>query len=201
MGLHLPLHHGQEGVDVAERGRGLDALDVILDRLANLIGDLNADLDTIFLGFTQAHTLQDFFRDDDARDVLIHEVRIPEGDQRINTGDQRDGRVIFADAVDEPEEGFRVKDGLGDGVFGACVNLPEEAIDFARHLNSDGIAPDPHQEDGRFADGFASSVHTVVEVVGHSAEADGVDVIDTRGIRIVAELGRVACDEEPVLQT
>ena len=62
-----------------------------------------------------------------------------------------------------------------------------------------GLAPTPMTKRGGRADGVAADIEAAIEVVDDVHQSDSVHVEDSRGVGIVAQLGRIAGDADEVV--
>ena len=102
------------------------------------------------------------------------------------------------DLVEKPQQGVGIEHGLGNGEIGPRLDLLPEAVQLAAVIQRGGIQPHAdHGERGRI-DGLTAQVDAAVEPPLHRRHADRIGVEHARGVRIVAQFGRIAGDEEDV---
>ena len=74
-----------------------------------------------------------------------------------------------------------------------------EAAQFVLDVGHAGIGRDADGEVGAGADGIGADVEAVIQALHDVDQADGVDIEHRGGIRIVAQLGRIAGEAENVV--
>ena len=144
------------------------------------------------------HPLQDRIRHFNAGHLVLHELGVLKAGERPHARNDGYRSREAADRVKELQQGFGIKDGLCDGILGAGVDLAAVAVEFALHFNGAGIDPDPDQDTTGRVNRVAADVDSAVEVAGNLCEADGVYIEDPRNIGVVADLRRIAGDDQEI---
>ena len=151
-----------------------------------------------FRGGALGHAQHDFLGHGDA-EVVLHEFGVAQAGEWPDAGDDGDAEAL--NALQECFKEREIEDGLGDGVLCACFNFPGEAADFVLDVGDAGVGGDADSEVGGCANRIRTDVEAVIEAVHDVDQADGVNVKDSGGIRIISKLGRIAGEAENVAQT
>ena len=82
----------------------------------------------------------------------------------------------------------------------AGLDFVGKAAQLLLNVGHAGVGGHADGEVGAGADGVGADVEAVIEPAHDVDQADGIDVKDSGGVRIVAQLGRVAGEAEDVVQ-
>ena len=110
------------------------------------------------------------------------------------------GTVEVPHHAEEALERPRVVDGLGHDVLGARLDLLLQPPDLLLHVRLARVGPAADVDAQGGPDQVPREVAAVVQVVHDPDEPDRVHVVDRGGVRVVAELGRVAGDGQDVAE-
>ena len=114
------------------------------------------------------------------------------------------GKHGYADGFDTAQKRFedaQVEHGLGDDEFGTRFDFIFESSQFFLEVDGTRVGADADEKAGGFADGVAGDIQAVIESPQQVGQADGVDIVDSGGIGVIAEFGGVAGDGEDIANT
>ena len=179
-----------------KRGADLNARHAIADAGDRLAGDLDADGQLVFAAIGRRHPLHDAVGHDHARHFVAHERGVPIARQRPDAGENRQTQRLHF--VEKSQQGVGVEHRLGDGELGAGFDFSAETIELAPAVERGGIEPHADRGEGGRIDGLAAEVDAAVEPALHRRHADRIGVEHAGRLRVVAQLRRVAGDEQQV---
>src|SRR5206468_3859103 len=135
-----------------------------------------------------------FIGNSDTRNLVGEKLGVADGNQRPDSG--YDGDTHVSDLLEKALQLRGVEHGLRDGVFGARVHFPFEALDLVLQIDRRRIDADTDDEAGRFADRVSAGIHSAIEIGDQVRETYRVDIEYRGGVRIGTHLGRIARDEK-----
>src|ERR1044072_8939848 len=98
-------------------------------------------------------------------------------------------------AVQEFAQLVGIEDRLRDGILRPGLHLVLETFDLFVKVNRAGVDADANAEGRRLSNRVVAEVETVIQLVDHVRQADGVYVEDGGGVRIWPHLRRGAGGE------
>ncbi len=127
---------------------------------------------------------------------IHHELGVAKTGERPDAANQ--GNLDVLDTQQELLEQFQIKNRLGDGVFGASLDLEFKPVHFLIQVQRSRVGAHADQQGGPRAHRVAANVEARIQIVDDIHQADRIHVEHRRGIQIGAHAGRVAGNTDQV---